>query len=42
MPTGRCAVCGETDPRMGCDHNHATGLVRGSLCVSCTLARASP
>ncbi|MGW0345909.1 endonuclease domain-containing protein [Streptomyces anthocyanicus] len=32
---GRCAVCGETDRRMVCDHDHATGLVRGWLCVSC-------
>lgn len=32
---GRCAICGETDRRLVCDHDHATGLVRGWLCISC-------
>ncbi|MFB7585357.1 endonuclease domain-containing protein [Streptomyces hydrogenans] len=31
----RCAVCGETGRRLVLDHDHATGLVRGWLCVSC-------
>jgi hypothetical protein len=32
---GRCAICGENRRRLVCDHDHATGLVRGWLCVSC-------
>ncbi|WP_436960832.1 endonuclease domain-containing protein [Streptomyces sp. SudanB182_2057] len=31
----RCAVCGRTGHRLVLDHDHATGLVRGWLCVSC-------
>lgn len=31
----RCAVCGETGRRLVIDHDHATGLVRGWLCISC-------
>lgn len=38
---GRCAICGSRDPgtrqhdRMVVDHDHATGLLRGLLCVAC-------
>lgn len=31
---GRCAICGRTGDLV-CDHDHATGLVRGWLCRSC-------
>ncbi|MGP4114642.1 endonuclease domain-containing protein [Streptomyces sp. 4N509B] len=31
---GRCAVCGRVRDLV-CDHDHATGLVRGWLCRSC-------
>lgn len=31
---GRCAVCGR-HADLVCDHDHATGLVRGWLCRSC-------
>ncbi|MDT0270597.1 endonuclease domain-containing protein [Streptomyces sp. DSM 44915] len=31
---GRCAVCGHVRDLV-CDHDHATGLVRGWLCRSC-------
>lgn len=37
---GKCAVCG-TGPgkfRLAVDHCHATGKVRGLLCVTCNLA----
>ena len=32
---GRCALCGRMDGDLVCDHDHATGLVRGWLCRSC-------
>ncbi|MET9319204.1 endonuclease domain-containing protein [Streptomyces sp. NPDC003038] len=32
---GRCALCDRVDRDLVCDHNHATGLVRGWLCRSC-------
>lgn len=31
---GRCAICGK-ERELVCDHDHATGLVRGWLCHSC-------
>jgi hypothetical protein len=31
---GRCAICGKARDLV-CDHDHATGLVRGWLCNSC-------
>jgi len=45
---GRCAICGRMSDLV-CDHDHATGLVRGWLCRSCNTtartrsqARSSP
>jgi len=35
---GACCVCGWPDARLVTDHCHATGFVRGRLCVSCNLA----
>lgn len=34
---GRCAICGKRRDLV-CDHEHATGLVRGWLCSSCNTA----
>jgi len=33
----RCAFCGFTD-RLCRDHDHATGLIRGYLCIGCNSA----
>ena len=35
--TGQCAVCGATE-RLCVDHNHKTGVTRGTLCQWCNLA----
>lgn len=32
---GRCAVCGDIAEKLVLDHDHATNLVRGYLCVRC-------
>lgn len=44
LQNGRCAVCGSTDskrksdPHFVVDHCHATGKIRGLLCVPCNSA----
>ena len=35
--TDHCAACGSTY-QLCVDHNHATGIVRGTLCRTCNLA----
>lgn len=30
-----CFLCGRSETRLGIDHCHATGRVRGRLCVNC-------
>jgi hypothetical protein len=37
---GRCAICGKVRDLV-CDHDHATGLVRGWLCSSCNTAEGT-
>jgi hypothetical protein len=32
---GRCQICEEPNPRLDIDHCHATGKVRGLLCIRC-------
>lgn len=32
---GRCGICEKKGKRLGLDHNHETGQVRGLVCVSC-------
>ena len=36
---GVCAICGErpVKQRLGVDHNHVTGKIRGALCHNCNL-----
>jgi hypothetical protein len=39
---GKCAVCATPEPRgksdWHVDHDHATGIVRGILCITCNIA----
>jgi hypothetical protein len=37
---GRCAICGKAR-ELVCDHDHATGLVRGWLCHSCNITEGT-
>lgn len=34
---GRCALCGVKFRALAVDHDHATGLVRGVLCMTCNV-----
>lgn len=34
---GGCAICGSTE-KLGVDHNHQSGAIRGILCTSCNSA----
>lgn len=36
-PSGPCQICGRPSTPLHCDHDKATGLVRGWLCNSCNL-----
>lgn len=44
MQTGRCAICGRTDPGssriryFSVDHDHTTNQIRGLLCFPCNAA----
>lgn len=38
--SGRCAICGRASDLV-CDHDHATGLVRGWLCRSCNTSEGT-
>jgi hypothetical protein len=33
--SGKCGICKSTDCRLGVDHNHQTGEIRGMLCNRC-------
>jgi hypothetical protein len=36
---GVCQLCGMKAGKLLCDHNHATGLIRGFVCHSCNVTR---
>lgn len=33
----QCGICGDADDSASVDHNHTTGLVRGTLCSKCNI-----
>jgi Recombination endonuclease VII len=42
LQDGKCAVCGEHTEFLLVDHDHATGLVRGLLCLACNSREGRP